>query len=112
MSHMKFKAQQVFRRLAPYTVVSDLGLPLIKRNDAFFTPHPKFPEYSFEIRRNELVAAEYNNPTPGCNLFDFLALHFGSYEEAFEHVSDRYFNLAMTPSGIPLGIDAERIVNG
>jgi len=109
---MLLKAQQVFRRLTPYRVIADLQLPLENRDGAFFTPHPKFPEYSFEIRRNELVAAEYNNPTPGCNLFDFLAMHYGSYEEAFEQVSNRYFNLAMTPSGITLGSMQDELVTG
>jgi len=81
-------------------VIADLGPPLVKRDNAFFTPHPKSPEHSFEIRSQELLGNEFTSPTPACNLFDFLALHFGSYEQAVDHLLNRYFNLASAPSGI------------
>src|ERR1035441_4712461 len=57
-SPMLLKAQQVFRRLTPYQVIADLRLPMVNRDGAIFTPHSKFPEYSFEIRGNELVGTE------------------------------------------------------
>jgi hypothetical protein len=100
---MGLRAQQIFQRLTPYRVIADLRLPLENRDGVFFTPHPKFPQYSFEIRGHELVGAEYNNPTPGCNLFDFLEMHYGSYEKGLEHLNSRYFNLATKPSSITLG---------
>ncbi len=100
---MRLKPEQIFGRVKPYRVVTDLKLPLENKNGVFFTPHPKFPEYTFELKGHELVGLEFNNPTPGCNLFDFLAMHFGGYEAAVDHMSRHYFNLAMMPTGITLG---------
>src|SRR5713101_2453773 len=80
----QLKAQDVFLRLTPYRAIADLKLHLVKRDNCFFTPHPQLPEYSFEIRSKDLVGAELSNPTTACNIFDFLALHFGSYEQAID----------------------------
>jgi hypothetical protein len=99
---MRIIAQQVFRSVEPYRIVADLRLPIEERDGLFFTKHPQQPEHSMQIGPSEFIGMGYDSPTPACNFFDFLALHFGTYEEAMDHVIDQYHNLAALPIGITL----------
>src|SRR6266404_743048 len=101
---MYLRAQDIFRTLQPYQVVADLGLPLEKRDDLYFTPHPQHPEHPLQIEDNEFVG-HANCPTPTCNVFDFLALHFQSYREAIDYLIEKYYNLA----SLPIGLDWESV---
>src|SRR6266436_9261075 len=56
----------------------------------FFTPHPQHPEQLLQIEDHEFVGRA-DGLTPACNVFDFLALHFGSYRQAIDHVIGKYF---------------------
>src|SRR5258708_1984249 len=93
---------QVFARVEPYAVIADLKLPWIERDGGFFTPHPQDSAHEFQIQGREFIASAYNSPTPGCSLFDFLALHFGTYEQAVDHLITSFFNQAWTPPGVAL----------
>ncbi len=99
---MTLKAQQVFRSLDPYRAVSDLKLPLKNEKGLFVTNHPKSPDHRLQIAKNEFVAMDYTCPTPACNVFDFLALHIGSYESAIDFAIDSYHNLAQLPIGVTM----------
>jgi hypothetical protein len=93
---------KVFASVEPYAVIADLKLPFEERNGAFFTPHPQSTEYELKVQGKQFIGVGYNNPTPGYNLFDFLALHFGSVERAVDYLIARYFHLAWTPPGVAL----------
>ena len=94
---------QVFGSLEPYAIIADLHLPWIERDGDFFTLHPQFEEHEFQIQGRDFIGAEHNSPTPGCNLFDFLALHFdSSYAQAVDYLIARFFNLARVPPGVEL----------
>jgi len=75
-------AEQILRAVDPYRVASDLKLPLENKDGLLFTKDPQDPQYEFQISGREFIAANYGNPIPGCNIFDFLKLHMGSYERA------------------------------
>src|SRR6266446_8005012 len=87
---MQLRAQDLFPTLEPFRVVADLRLPLENREGLFFTPHPQHPEDLLQIEDHEFVGRA-DGLTPACNVFDFLALHFGSYRQAIDHVIGRYF---------------------
>ena len=97
----------MLRAVDPYRVASDLKLPLENKDGLLFTKDPQDPQYDFQISRREFIAANYGNPIPGCNIFDFLKLHMGSYERAADHVLDCYHNLIQAPGG--LSIDSVRV---
>ncbi len=88
----------MFKLVTPFRVVTTLKLPLRERDGSFFTEHPQHPEHEFEIGPQEFVGLRYNSPTPGLGVFDFLALHLGSYEEAVDFAIREFFNLAMVPA--------------
>jgi hypothetical protein len=108
---MQLRAQHIFARLSPYQVVVGLGLSIEQRDGLFFTPHPKNPDHLLQIREREFVA-HANGPTPALNLFDFLALHFGSYRRALEHVINQYYNLAALPVGLNWEGVLDELVDG
>ena len=95
-------AHQVFASVEPCAVIADLQLPVAERDGAFFTPHPQYPEHELQILGSQFIGSGYQNPTPGCNVFDFLALHFGSYEQGLDFLIARYFHLARTLPGLAL----------
>ncbi len=99
-------AEQILRAVDPYRVASDLKLPLENKDGLLFTKDPQDPQYDFQISRREFIAANYGNPTPGCNIFGFLKLHLGSYEKVVDYVLDSYHNLIQAPGG--LSIDSIR----
>src|SRR6266702_2088698 len=103
-------AQHILRVVDPYRVVADLKLPLETRNGLFFTEHPQNHEHEFQIAEREFVAADYRNPNPGCNVFDYLKLHLGSYEKALDYVLDTYHNLIQVPGGISIDSLREPLV--
>src|SRR5258708_7869732 len=102
---MQLKAQHIFPALQPYRIVVDLGLKIQEQNGLSFTPHPKDSAHLLQISTNEFIG-QANGPTPACNLFDFLALYFGSYGTAADFAINRYYNLASLPVG--LGWEAVR----
>src|SRR6266705_1865348 len=106
---MQLRAQDIFPTLEPFRVVADLRLPLENREGLFFTPHPQHPEDLLQIEEHEFVGRA-DGPTPACNVFDFLALHFGSYRKAMDHVIGRYYNLASVPTGLDWDLVRDQIV--
>jgi hypothetical protein len=101
-SKMLPTVHQVFASVEPYAVIADLKLPFEERDGAFFTPHPQDPEYELQIHGRRFIGSSYSNPTVGCNLFDFLGLHFGSVEQGIDFLIARYFHLARKPPGVAL----------
>ena len=106
---MQLRAQDIFPTLEPFRVVADLRLPLENREGLFFTPHPQHPEDLLQIEDHEFVGRA-DGLTPACNVFDFLALHFGSYRQAIDHVIGKYFNLASLPTGLAWDSVGDQIV--
>lgn len=82
-------AHQVFASVELYAVIADLQLPVAERDGAFYTPHPQDPEHELQIQGRQFIGSGYHNPTPGGNLFDFLALHFGSYDQGLDFNTKR-----------------------
>jgi len=75
----------------------------------FFTPHPRDANYLLQIGSREFVGRS-DYPTPACDVFDFLALHFGSYGKAVDYVIDRYYNLASMPTGVSFDSVRDQLV--
>jgi len=69
---MQLRAQQIFPRLEPYRIVSDLGLQREEQNGLWFTPHPQHPKHLLQIERDEFVGA-CDGPTPACPLREWLS---------------------------------------
>src|SRR5258707_329963 len=106
---MRLRTHDIFPRVEPYRVVADLGLPIQQKNELFFTPHPRDENHLLQIESHEFVG-HANGPTPAGNVFDFLALHFGSYGEAVDYVIDRYHNLASMPTRVSLDSVRDQLV--
>jgi hypothetical protein len=88
----------IFEELSPFQIVKDLGLQIEQKQGSYFTTHPKNKGHSFRITQTQFVGFP-NAPTPGCNAVDFLAMHFGSYSEAIDHLAQRYPHLVALPVG-------------
>lgn len=91
-----------FQELSPFQIVKDLGLQIEEKHGSYFTTHPKDKNHSLRITQTQFVGFP-NAPTPGCNAVDFLAMHFGSYSEAIDHIAQRYAHLVALPVGYTWG---------
>jgi hypothetical protein len=86
--------QTIFRDVSPFLVARDLGIPIKQQAGLHYIDHPHSLGSRLYLYRGELVSDK-----PGCgfvsgNIFDFLALHLGSYAAAVEHVLASYSGLA------------------
>src|SRR6266404_5066961 len=95
-------AHHIFQKLSPFQIVKDLGLDIEEKDGSYFTTHPQDESRSLLITSSQFVGFP-NGPTPGCNALDFLAMHFGSYSEAIDHVAQRYDHLVALPVGYTWG---------
>ena len=95
-------AHHIFQKLSPFQIVKDLGLEIEEKDGSYFTTHPLDESHSLLITRSQFVGFP-NGPTPGCNPVDFLAMHFGSYFQAIDHIAQRYDHLVALPVGYTWG---------
>src|SRR6266404_2466832 len=104
-----FTAHHIFQKLSPFQIVKDLGLEIEEKDDSYFTPHPNDPNHSLRITPSQFVGFP-NGPTPGCEVVDFLAMLFGSYSGAIDHIIRRYNHLVSLPVAYSWSDDREQLI--
>jgi hypothetical protein len=77
-------------------------LSIEEKDGLFFTQHPQQPEHSMQIGPAEFIGIRLRQPDTGLQYLRLYGFHFGTYEEAMDHVIDQYHNLAALPIGITL----------
>lgn len=103
-----FGAHHIFQGLTPFQIVKDLGFEIEENHGSYFTKHPEDERHSLLITQSQFVGFP-NGPTPGCNAVDFLAMHYGSYSQAMDHIAQRYANLVALPVGYSWGEVREQL---
>ena len=88
---MQTKIQQLFKSVAPYSIVTDLGRSIEQRNNRFLTTVPA-SDTPLVFTDREFITT---NPRHGefCygSIFDFMAACFdGDYGRVVDHMFDRY----------------------
>src|SRR6266704_1371818 len=102
-------AHDIFQKVSPLQTVNDLGLELEEKDGSYFIPHPNAPNHSLRITPSQFVGFP-NGPTPGCEVVDFLAMLFGSYSEAIDHIIRRYNHLVSLPVAYSWSDDRDQLI--
>jgi hypothetical protein len=88
--------QTIFRDVSPFLLARDLQLKLHASQKLHFIEHDQLPGTRLWLYQKGFVADTRNSQFQAGDIFDFLAFHLGSYDDAVAFMMTQYRNLADT----------------